>query len=117
MLQQLDLFQVTGSGVPCESVPSRTPKPRKVTHWTGEYDTARGRYYRYYYQHQGDRSPKHVHIRGSVVGSNLGDYRCELVKRAIEAGQKPSEIIEMIRCFPRSQRNCRFPNFEKVTAP
>lgn len=114
-MKQLDLFQSKPLVAPYQSANLPNHKSRIITHWTGEYDTARGRYYRYYWQFKGDRSPKHAHIRGSVVGSLLGDYRCGLVDEAIANGRKPAEIVEMIRRFPRSTRNCRYPNFETVT--
>jgi hypothetical protein len=91
---------------PPKSIATEIPPCGSYHHWVGEYDVERGRYYRYYWRI--GESQHHIHIRGSGVGTVLGDYRARLVREAIEAGKSPADIRVMIARFPRSRRNCRY---------
>jgi hypothetical protein len=107
---QLTLFPPSD----CSEIIPKSTKPiatfnspcTSYSHWVGEYDVERGRYYRYYWQ-VGKRL-HHLHIRGSAVGTVLGDYRAKQVREAIAAGKSPAQIRDMLVRFPRSKRNCRY---------
>jgi hypothetical protein len=107
---QLTLFSLSdcSEGTPKSGKPIVTFNSPCVSyaHWVGEYDVARGRYYRYYWQ-----TGKHLHylhIRGSAVGTVLGDFRAKQVREAIAAGKSPAQIRDLLVRFPRSRRNCRY---------
>jgi hypothetical protein len=114
MHQQLTLFNPIEDHTQRDTENIQNSPLRKIVHWVGANPTARGTYYHYYWQDRtvmGKPVTKNRYIRGSRVGTALGESRKSQVESLIESGKSPSEICRFLEGLPRSPRRFRYPDW------